>query len=100
LKGILPENHNFQGGERLILFLIGPLIWGDETHVSLQRQPPVLEALATRTLFPYENQLRFLMKYFLQLRCFKVEVGSVCSKRACKAEMMKHMCLSKENHEC
>jgi hypothetical protein len=25
LKGIFPENHSFQGGERLILFLIDPL---------------------------------------------------------------------------
>jgi hypothetical protein len=55
LEGILPENHNFQGGERLILFVIGPLSRGDEKHVSLQKQPSVLVALASRTLLSSEN---------------------------------------------
>jgi hypothetical protein len=79
LKGIFPENHSFQGGERLILFLIGPLIWGDETHVSLQRQSSVLEALASRTLLSGENCVSFGKEYFLQIIIFMVEIGCVCS---------------------
>jgi hypothetical protein len=40
------------------------------------------------------------MKYFLQLRCFKVEFVSVSSKCAYSDWVMKHMYLSKENHVC
>jgi hypothetical protein len=50
------------------------------------------------TLFPCEDWLMFSQKCFLQLRCFKVEVGSVCSKWAYSAKMMKHMYHCKENH--
>jgi hypothetical protein len=38
-----------------------------------------------------------LEKYFLQLRFFKVDVASLCSKWAYSAELKKHMYLSKEN---
>jgi hypothetical protein len=41
---ILPENRSFQGEEKPILFQIGLFIGFEETHVSLQRQPFVLEA--------------------------------------------------------
>jgi hypothetical protein len=54
VKGILPANHSFQGGQRFILLLIGLFSCAEETHVSVQRQPSVLEELACRTLFPSE----------------------------------------------
>jgi hypothetical protein len=58
----------------------------------------VLEAAASSSLFPCENQLRFGKEYFLQLKCFKVEKVSVCSNKAYSAEMKIPMYLSKENH--
>jgi hypothetical protein len=76
LKGILPANHSFQGGDRLCLLPLGLFSSVEETHVSLQRKPTVLEAAASSTFFPCENRLRISMKYFLQLTCFKGEVGS------------------------
>jgi hypothetical protein len=59
LKGILPANLNFQGGERLILLKIGLLSLVDKIHVSLETKPSVLEAAASRTLFPCEIELVF-----------------------------------------
>jgi hypothetical protein len=35
LKGIIPANQIFQGGERLI-FCNTPILQGEETHVSLE----------------------------------------------------------------
>jgi hypothetical protein len=35
--------------------------------VSLQRQPALLEALSSKTLFPTEKQGSFLKEYFLQM---------------------------------
>jgi hypothetical protein len=55
LKGILPENQSFQGGERLISFQIGLFSKVKETHLSLERQPSVLEGGASSTLLPCEN---------------------------------------------
>jgi hypothetical protein len=52
---MLPANHNFQGGERLILVKIGVFSKVEETQVSLQRKQSVLEAGASSTLFPCEN---------------------------------------------
>jgi hypothetical protein len=59
LKGILPENHSFQVGEMLILFQVDLSSWVEETHVSLKRKPPVLEAEACSTLLPSENWIIF-----------------------------------------
>jgi hypothetical protein len=55
VKGILPENHTFEAGERLILFQIGIFSSIEETHVSLQGKPSVLEAGTYISLFPCEN---------------------------------------------
>jgi hypothetical protein len=55
LEEILPANHSFQGGERLILFQIGLFSNVEESHVSLQRKPTMLEAAASGTLLPCEN---------------------------------------------
>jgi hypothetical protein len=55
LKGILPANHSFQGGERLISLQIGLFSKFEEIHVSLERKPSVFEAGAYSTLFPCEN---------------------------------------------
>jgi hypothetical protein len=52
LKGILPGNKNFQDGEKLILLPIGLFSCVEETHVSLQRKPPMLEATASSILCP------------------------------------------------
>jgi hypothetical protein len=58
-QGILPATFVFQGGERLILFQIGLFSCVEETHVSLQRQPCVVQALTYRTLFQCENEVVF-----------------------------------------
>jgi hypothetical protein len=55
LKGIIAANHSFEGGERLILFLIGLSNLVDETYVSLERKPSVLKAGASSALFPHKN---------------------------------------------
>jgi hypothetical protein len=56
LKGILPANQNFQGGERLIYFQIDLFSQVEETHKYLQKKKKsVLEAAASSTLFPMEN---------------------------------------------
>jgi hypothetical protein len=54
-KEIFHANHSFQGGERLIFFQIGLFSKVEETHVSLERKPTVLEARASTTLFPCKN---------------------------------------------
>jgi hypothetical protein len=56
LKGILPGNHSFQGGERLILFQIGLFSKIEETHISLKIKTSVLEAGASCTQFPCKNR--------------------------------------------
>jgi hypothetical protein len=38
LKGILPANESFQGGEKLIFFKIRQLSLAEETHVFLERK--------------------------------------------------------------
>jgi hypothetical protein len=55
LKGILSANHCFPGGERLILFQIGLFSSVEETRVSLQRQPSLVDAGGSRTLLPCEE---------------------------------------------
>jgi hypothetical protein len=49
----------FQSGERLILFQMGPFIIGEETQVSLRRNPFMVEAAASTILFSCENWVRF-----------------------------------------
>jgi hypothetical protein len=49
--------HSFQGGERVILFKIGLSSKVEETHVFLKRQPHVLEAGESSTLFPVRIEL-------------------------------------------
>jgi hypothetical protein len=51
-----------------------PIQLSEETHILLQRKPSVLEAGASSTSFPCENWVRFCKEYFLQHRCFKVEI--------------------------
>jgi hypothetical protein len=58
-KGILPENHSFQGGERLILFQNGLFSRVEEMHISLQRKPSTLEAAASSHCFPLRVELVF-----------------------------------------
>jgi hypothetical protein len=45
-----------------------------------------------------ENQLCYKHEHIVL--CFKVEIGSVCSKEAFYAKMEKNMYLSKENQLC
>jgi hypothetical protein len=67
---------------------------------TLQRKSCMFEAAPSTTLFPSENWFRFWKEYFLQLWCFKVDIGSVCYKLAYSAKLKKHKNLSKENHVC
>jgi hypothetical protein len=41
LKGILPANQSFQGGEGLIFFQIGLYMSAEETPLSLEREQSV-----------------------------------------------------------
>jgi hypothetical protein len=59
LKGTLPSNKNFPGGERLILFLVGLFSLVEETHVSLEKNPFILDSGASGTLFSCENFVSF-----------------------------------------
>jgi hypothetical protein len=67
LKGIIPGNHSFQGGERLILFQIGLSSRVEETHVSLQVKLSKLEMTIYTTLIPCESWGSFQKEYFLQI---------------------------------
>jgi hypothetical protein len=58
LKGKLPSNHNFQGGEKFILFKIG-LSTELMKYESLERKPSELEAGSSSTLFPVRIELLF-----------------------------------------
>jgi hypothetical protein len=82
LKGIVPENQSFQGGEKLILIQIGLFRWFEEIHASLERKPFVWVAGACSTLFPVRIELVFGNEIFQKHRCFKVDIGSVASKKA------------------
>jgi hypothetical protein len=75
LKGILHVNHSFQGGKRLKLFQIGLLSCIEDTQVSPQRKPSMLEAAASRALFPSENWVSFSKEYIL-LRGFSIVLYS------------------------
>jgi hypothetical protein len=101
MKGILPENHSFQGRERLILFQICLFTYVEETHVSFQRKRSVLAAAASRALFPCENWVSvwteststllpsengvtFWKKYFLQIRIQGGEIINLLLNRPIK----------------
>jgi hypothetical protein len=58
----------------------------------------VLEAESSRTLVPCKNWVSFWKEYFLQIRIFKVEKGSFCSKFTFSTNLKKYWYLSKENH--
>jgi hypothetical protein len=59
LKGIVPENQSFQGGEKLILIQIGLFRWFEEIHASLERKPFVWVAGACSTLFLVRIEIVF-----------------------------------------
>jgi hypothetical protein len=59
LKGILHENQNVQGRDRLILFQTGLYSWVDKTHVFVERKSYVLEAGPSSTVFTWENWVSF-----------------------------------------
>jgi hypothetical protein len=65
--GILPANGIIQRGNRLCLLQTDLVSWVDETHTYLQRNPFVIEAIASRTLFPCMNWVSFWKQYFLQI---------------------------------
>jgi hypothetical protein len=54
LTGILPANHSFSDAE-MLSFLQRLFSFDEETHVSLNRKPDVLEAEASSKLFLCEN---------------------------------------------
>jgi hypothetical protein len=84
-----------QGGDRLCLLQIGLFSWVEETHVSLQTTPSVLEAGASSTLPLCDNWVNFWKEYFLLHRFSKVELGSLCSRYAFSADFMKHISLGR-----
>jgi hypothetical protein len=67
LKGILPANHSFQGGGRLMLLQIGLFRLGEETHVYLERKATELEAGASSSLFTVRIELVFERNTFCNL---------------------------------
>jgi hypothetical protein len=56
---ILPATYVFQGGGWLCFLQMGLFSFDEETHVSLQRKPCVLESGSSCTLFPCENSVNF-----------------------------------------
>jgi hypothetical protein len=58
----------------------------------------MLEEGATTIIFLFGIWLSFWKGYFLQLRCFKVEICSICSKQAYSSELKNQIYLSNENH--
>jgi hypothetical protein len=65
---------------------------GRNTCVS-QRNPPILYAGASRIFIPCEYWVSFWMQCFLQLRSFKMDFVSLCSKYAFAA-VLKNTCVS------
>jgi hypothetical protein len=63
-----------------------------------RRNPSVLEAVASRKLFLCEKWVSLGKEYFLKIRWFELETGTLCSKTAYSTEVEKHMCDSKEHH--
>jgi hypothetical protein len=63
----------FQGGDSLCLLQTVRISRVEETHVSLQRKPCMLEAAESSALFHCENGVSFRMRYFLEGGFFKVE---------------------------
>jgi hypothetical protein len=56
---MLPANHSFQCGEKLILLQIGLYSYVEEKHVPLKRKPCILETAASSPLFLCENRDTF-----------------------------------------
>jgi hypothetical protein len=59
LKGILPANLSFQGGDKLILFQIGLFSYVEETNLSVQRILSLLETGQLAHYFPLRIELVF-----------------------------------------
>jgi hypothetical protein len=97
---IHPVTWAIERGDRLSSFQIGLFSCVEETRVSLQRKPPMLEAAASSTLFLCESWVSFWKECFLEDRVFRVEKFSFCSKYAYSAELKKSLYLSKESHLC
>jgi hypothetical protein len=79
-KEIFHANQNFKGGESC-LFQIGLFGWVEETLVSLQRKPFMLDASASTTFFPCENWVCFQKEYSLWIIVFKVRKGCFSSNK-------------------
>jgi hypothetical protein len=58
-EGKLPANHSFKGGDWLCFLQLGLFRQVEVKHVSLERNPSVVEAGASRTFFTFENQVKF-----------------------------------------
>jgi hypothetical protein len=56
---MLHANQGFQSGEMLILFQIGLFTWLEETHVSLERKPSMLEGGYLEYCSPMNIELLF-----------------------------------------
>jgi hypothetical protein len=57
------------------LTLHGIFSWVEDTYVSLQRNPSMLEAATSSTVCPCENSFSFWKECTLQISIFKVEFG-------------------------
>jgi hypothetical protein len=59
LKEIPPASYVFQGGDRISLVQIGLLSRIEETHVSLQGKPSMLDAAVLAHCFPVRIEFIF-----------------------------------------
>jgi hypothetical protein len=64
---------------------------------SLVKQPSMLEAGESSTLFPYVNWVNFSKEYWLPLRVFKCEGHYLCVKWLHSSERKKHCISSKRS---
>jgi hypothetical protein len=97
-KGVIHAYQNFQCGERHKWFQIGLFIWVEETHVSLERTPSVVEVPPPTTVFPCEIWLSVWVQNLCKSE-FSSWKGLILLKQAYWTELKKHMYLLKENHQ-
>jgi hypothetical protein len=86
---------SLQGRERLILFHICSYFGADQTYVSLERKPCMLEDTASVALFPFDNWVGVWNEYFLAITIFKV-YKVIFFMYTFSPKLKKHMYLSKK----
>jgi hypothetical protein len=99
LKGILPANDSFEGGDSPYLLQIGLFSKVEGTHILLQSKSCVLEAAASSIWFPMRINLGFERNTSWNLNVSTWRMAPFAPNRSVR-KLKKNMCLSEENHLC